>query len=188
MLKGDKMPIRLVEKTAKQEIPEQSTTKSDELILETQPPAVLPVVTQTPIVISQPKEKLEISAIEGMPSNFIMMFGERPFVLKTGLLWKMQQVYGSKHFSIKAEPIKGTWEGEPATAVYRGTVEITNDKGEAVATFIDIGVARPANVNNTRLHSQLDQLAATRATNRAMRLALAMGYCSVEELPETEST
>jgi len=107
----------------------------------------------------------------------------RPFILRAGLLWKMDKKYGKYGYEIVADPIKLAAETEGKYATFRGTVTVWNEKGNT-RSFIDIATATRENAPFQR--NNLDEMASTRATNRAMRLATAMGLCSVEEREEYE--
>ena len=67
--------------------------------------------------------------------------------------------------------------------VMKGVVEIEYEDGKK-ETFVDFGTASPQDC----YHNRLIEMASTRATNRAMRLATSLGFTSVEELPEKNET
>ena len=71
-------------------------------------------------------------------------------------------------------------DDEPFIAM-KGIVEITYPDGTK-ERFEDIGTASAKDC----YHNRLVEMASTRATNRAMRLATSLGFTSVEELPEQE--
>jgi len=116
------------------------------------------------------------------------------YVNRTGLLVFMEKKFRSKkaHYSIKTELLSEEeerrlrkslhiTEEEPFIAM-RGIVEIEYEDGKK-ETFQDIGTASPKDC----FHSRLVEMAATRATNRAMRLVTSLGFTSVEELPASEA-
>ena len=71
-------------------------------------------------------------------------------------------------------------DDEPFIAM-KGIVEITYPDGTK-ERFEDIGTASAKDC----YHNRLVEMASTRATNRAMRLATSLGFTSVEELPVLE--
>ena len=105
----------------------------------------------------------------------------RPFILRAGLLYKMDKKYGRDGFEIQAEPVTlaATTDGKYST--FKGIVKIF-DKQRNVRVFTDYATATPENAPSQR--ENLDEMASTRATNRAMRLATSMGLCSIEEISE----
>jgi len=106
---------------------------------------------------------------------------EKPFILRAGLLYKMSKKYGQNGYEIGAEPVTLAAATDGKYSTFKGTVRIYDKKG-TFKEFTDYATATPENapsqVNN------LDEMASTRATNRAMRLATAMGLCSIEEISE----
>ena len=115
----------------------------------------------------------------------------RFYVNRTGLLIFMEKKFRQKkaRYSIRTEFLSSEEEkrikemlripqNEPFVAM-RGIVEITYEDGTK-EVFEDIGTASPRDCH----HNRLVEMAATRATNRAMRLATSLGFTSVEELPE----
>ena len=106
---------------------------------------------------------------------------EKPFVLRAGLLYKMDKLFGKNGYEIIAEPVKLAAETEGEYSTFKGIVRIYDEKGNK-REFVDYATATPENAPFQR--NNLDEMASTRATNRAMRLATAMGLCSVEETAE----
>lgn len=118
----------------------------------------------------------------------------RFYVNRTGLLVFMDKKFRSKkaRYSIRAELLSQEEEErlrkslqisekEPFVAM-KGIVEITYED-ETKEVFEDVGTASPKDC----YHNRLVEMAATRATNRAMRLATSLGFTSVEELPKREN-
>ena len=142
----------------------------------------------------EPKTALELIDAEGIPRHFARIFRgpdgkETPYILKAGLLWKAERLFGKGNYSVRAEPVKWSWQEplEPLRSVFRGVVEVYNPDGSVRAKFEDYGIADTANVRNRQMLPNIDHLAATRATNRALRLATACGFVSVEEREEVSA-
>jgi len=113
----------------------------------------------------------------------------RFYVNRTGLLIFMEKKFrGKARYSIRVETLKEEeeqrlrhglrLENEPFV-VLKGIVEVVYEDGTR-EVFEDIGTASPRDCH----HGRLVEMASTRATNRAMRLATSLGFTSVEELPE----
>lgn len=133
-----------------------------------------------------------------IPPGFIVMMKdeksgrETPFVTKGGLLWKAEQMFGRGGYAVKAVPVgdeeylrlrarEAVPEGQPCQ-IFRGEVWVAGFP----EPFVDYGIAWKQNVLNSRLHNQLLHLAATRATNRALRMATACGLASYEEMASVD--
>ena len=117
----------------------------------------------------------------------------RFYVNRTGLLIFMEKKFRAKKakYSMWPEFLNPEEEerirkalripdDEPFIAM-KGIVEITYPDGTK-ERFEDIGTASAKDC----YHNRLVEMASTRATNRAMRLATSLGFTSVEELPEQE--
>ena len=117
----------------------------------------------------------------------------RFYVNRTGLLIFMEKKFRGKgaRYSIRVEPLKeeeeqrlrrslGFGDRDPFVAI-KGIVEVVYEDGTR-ELFEDIGTASPRDCH----HGRLVEMASTRATNRAMRLATSLGFTSVEELPDRE--
>ena len=117
----------------------------------------------------------------------------RFYVNRTGLLIFMEKKFRAKKakYSMWPEFLSPEEEerirkalripaDEPFIAM-KGIVEITYPDGTK-ERFEDIGTASAKDC----YHNRLVEMASTRATNRAMRLATSLGFTSVEELPEQE--
>jgi len=117
----------------------------------------------------------------------------RFYVNRTGLLIFMEKKFRAKKAKYSMWPAFLSPEeeerirkalripdDEPFIAM-KGIVEITYPDGTK-ERFEDIGTASAKDC----YHNRLVEMASTRATNRAMRLATSLGFTSVEELPEQE--
>lgn len=129
----------------------------------------------------------------------ITILGGKPYVNKTGLTYKVQkdprQVKYIKAYPVilpikMLEMVKGENQvyflgySEDGTAMHHGVVEFKNgelfeDEGEANAKYL----TKDYNKMSTMIPYTIS-LSATRATNRAMRLATGVGLVSMEELYE----
>jgi hypothetical protein len=116
-----------------------------------------------------------------------LLFGN-PYMNTSGLLYKVRssEKFG-KLTRISAEPMKDK-DGNPfiaseigKPAIFVGTVEFEE------ATFQDIGEAGAASLKAKEFIPFANSMAARRATNRAMRLAVDWGATSFEELPEANN-
>jgi hypothetical protein len=144
---------------------------------------------QMPAVVQQPKtpavkKEFVAGTVDGLPEQFVMKMGpkgqEKPYVLKAGLLFLAKKL-GVREIKVKPvhwsfqkakdDPLAGVAVAEATVILSDGTV------------FSDFGVASTENTNKM-IHTNLDHMASTRASNRALRLATACGMCSVEELPD----
>lgn len=138
----------------------------------------------------------------GVPMSGIDILGGKPYVNKTGLTYKVQKD-PRRVKCIKAVPVlypmkvnllntpddpdfKKFFVGfsEDGTAVSHGIVEF-----EDGSRFEDEGSANAKYLNKqwgkmSTMVPYINELASTRATNRAMRLATGIGLVSVEELNE----
>lgn len=113
--------------------------------------------------------------VAGVPSVFVKNMGtdddKSPYVTKEGLLYLSRQL----DFQVSAEPVVPSWEVDEGKVVYKGIVE--DDDGR---TWEDYGTATYG--EEIVGDENLDELASTRATNRALRLATGAGMTSLEEM------
>ena len=109
-----------------------------------------------------------------IPSGLIMNYQGKPFILKAGLEWKANQLFGIGKWSMETEIVN--YEPEKKYALVKGRVRV-ND-----VVYEDYGEASTTNVTNTMMHKYILHLAVTRAGNRALRRATACGLTSYEEL------
>lgn len=122
----------------------------------------------------------EVASSLDMPPTGITLLGGNPYVNTAGLLYKTQKDE-RKVKSIRAEAIQRATEENGRRAIYKGIVEFQDG-----SSYENEGHASPESVKMRTLHNLdfLNMMAATRATNRAMRLATAVGLTSVEEMVE----
>lgn len=109
------------------------------------------------------------------------------FIKRPGLLYKTERKFKGIGYSVRVEvPTKDELEtlrgmmgidSSAPHAIMRGVVE-TND-GQR---YDEYGTATHGNTNSTT-REYLLEMACTRATNRAMRVATVSGFTSVDELP-----
>ena len=121
-----------------------------------------------------------VTDIAGVPSVFVKDMGTNddpsPHVTKEGLLYLGRKL----GYQIRAEPIKPSWEVDEGKVVYKGFVE--DDDGR---TWEDYGTASYG--EEIVGDENLDELASTRATTRALRLATGAGMTSLEEIEDGAS-
>jgi hypothetical protein len=132
-----------------------------------------------------------------LPKEAFMTMAGKTYILAPGLRFLGRKAGASikvkmVHYSFQ----KSEKDDLAGIAIAEATVTLPNGQ-----VYTDIGIAHPDNAGsmiygereefdkktNTKIKkmvNNLDQLASTRASNRALRLALANGYCSVEELPD----
>jgi hypothetical protein len=133
----------------------------------------------TPTVDEDAPDDLDefVTDVAGVPSVFVVDMGRgrdsKPYVTKEGLTYIARKA----GIQVSAEPLSPTWEGDADVAAYRGVA--VDDDGRR---YEDVATAHADQVENTVGRENLDELASTRATNRALRLATGCGFASVEEL------
>ena len=101
----------------------------------------------------------------------------KPFVKYAGLLEAAHRA-GLKDLQVKL--IQSPTRDNGYTAVCEATAVIKTRNREKV--YIEIGDANPASIGDPRLSVHAIRIAATRAKARALRDALRISICSVEEL------
>jgi len=144
---------------------------------------MLPVDLQTSINAMMIKQAFMVSVDKkGNPLFYV----KRP-----GLLIFMEEKFRKRKakYSMKAVPPDPAEEerirrmlriaDDEPFVVMKGIVEIEYENGKK-EVFVDYGTASPKDC----YHHKLLEMASTRATNRAMRMATSLGFTSVEELPE----
>jgi hypothetical protein len=118
-----------------------------------------------------------VEEIAGVPSVFVVSMGRgadaKPYVTKEGLNYLARKM----GVETRAEPLSPSWEDDADMAAYRGVA--IDDEGRR---YEDVATARAEQVESTVGRENLDELASTRATNRALRLATGCGYASAEEV------
>jgi hypothetical protein len=146
----------------------------------TQSPA--PTETRTVETTTPDEESVEshqefVEEIAGVPSVFVVQMGRggsaKPYVTKEGLTYLARKM----GVETRAEPLSPSWEDDADVAAYRGIA--VDDEGRE---YRDVATAHAGQIENTVGRENLDELASTRATNRALRLATGCGYASAEEI------
>lgn len=155
--------------------------------------------------------KLQITVPHPFVMGFKDQDGKvQPYVRKGGLEWKLEEIakkkrgivyngvvcisaswedpeqlfkiyqqlddYAKKQFMEQRNNDFRVFTTPKGTALYRGIIRFGN--GE---TVVDDGIANKENVKMSTLHVHLDQFAATRSRNRAMRAATAEGFLTLEQ-------
>lgn len=138
---------------------------------------------EPPTRVADSESRLDPSAVEspdtfveeiaGVPEAFVVEMGGSPYVTKEGLSYLANQ----QNLSVRSEPLSPSWEDDAKRSVFRGVV--TDDDGRE---WVDIGTASLEHEDLANAKANLDELASTRATNRALRLATGCGFASMEEL------
>ncbi len=107
----------------------------------------------------------------------IITIDGRPYVKYSGLLEAAHRS-GLKDLQVKL--IQSPTRDNGYTAVCEATAVIKTRSREKV--YVEIGDANPASIGDSRLTVHAIRIAATRAKARALRDALRISICSVEEL------
>ena len=110
-----------------------------------------------------------------IPQDLIISYKGQKHILKAGLEWKANDLFGGAGYSLTVEPLLMNHEQGHYIIMARLTV-IANG-----AVYENIGEAKIANVNPL-MKSQLLHLAVTRAECRVLRMATACGYASYDEV------
>jgi hypothetical protein len=107
----------------------------------------------------------------------IISIDGRPYVKYAGLL---EAAHRSGLRDLQVKLIQSPTRDNGYTAVCEATAVIKTRNREKV--YIEIGDANPASIGDPRLSVHAIRIAATRAKARALRDALRISICSVEEL------
>jgi len=107
----------------------------------------------------------------------IISIDGRPYVKYAGLL---EAAHRSGLRDLQVKLIQSPTKDNGYTAVCEATAVIKTRNREKV--YIEIGDANPASIGDPRLSVHAIRIAATRAKARALRDALRISICSVEEL------
>lgn len=110
-----------------------------------------------------------------IPRSLILMYGETPYIMKAGLEWKANQLFGGAGYSLELDPIQQDWEKK--IFVFKATLTVLKNG----VKYVNFGEADASNANS-QMQKQLFHLAATRAECRVLRMATACGYASYEEV------
>lgn len=108
-----------------------------------------------------------------IPSNLLMKYQGNWYILKAGLEWKANYLYGGGNYGVTTEIVEKT----PDMVLAKATFTTKNG-----LQFSNYGEASKANVTNSQMHKYLLHLAVTRAECRVLRMATACGYTSIEEM------
>lgn len=129
----------------------------------------------------QPKKVKVIKNIsdDKIPRELILQYGDSYYVLKAGLEWKANRLFGGAGYSIDLEPIE--IDREANVYVFKAVLVVL----ENGATFVNYGEAHLGN-SNSMMKNNLLHLAATRAECRVLRMATACGYASYDEVKTIE--
>jgi hypothetical protein len=108
-----------------------------------------------------------------IPQALLMQYQGKWYILKAGLEWKANYLFGGGKYGVTTEIIEKGVDYVLAKATFRvlNGVEFTN-----------YGEASKVNVTNPQMHKYMLHLAITRAECRVLRMATACGYASVEEM------
>lgn len=108
-----------------------------------------------------------------IPANLLMKYQGNWYILKAGLEWKANYLFGGGNYGVTTEIVEKT----PDCVIAKAT--FTTKSG---LQFSNYGEASKLNVTNPQMHKYLLHLAITRAECRVLRMATACGYTSVEEM------
>jgi len=114
-----------------------------------------------------------------IPKNLMISMEGKPFVLKAGLEWKANQLFGLGNWSLKTEIVD--FDRKEPYALVKATVVF---QGQSYENF---GEASIQNVANKNMHKYMLHMAITRAEARALRVATACGFTAVEELDQVKA-
>jgi hypothetical protein len=138
-------------------------------------PAVIPAGKNTPLI----RNKFTVSTFQEYPKEFLVQLQGNMYITKAGLLWKAKNM-GLRDIRVKnlhwSFDKRQGGEFPEGVAVCEATVTMQDG-----SVYVDTGVAYDGNVKLAEVKKNLDHMASTRAVNRALRLATACGFCSLEE-------
>ncbi|MFC1513472.1 hypothetical protein ACFL5P_00510 [candidate division KSB1 bacterium] len=123
-----------------------------------------------------PKTKQNGKSID---DKYVVIIDNKEFIRYPGILL-MAHEQGLK--SIVVELIQIPVKENNNLAICKATAVMNDDM-----TFVDVGDASPQNCSN-RVAKHLIRMASTRASARALRNAVGLGICSVEELENYSDT
>ena len=109
-----------------------------------------------------------------IPKNLMITMEGKPFVLKAGLEWKANQLFGVGNWSLTTEIVN--YDYAKKYALVKAAVKFNGQ------VFENFGEANTENVPNARMHKYILHMAVTRAEARALRVATACGFTAVEEM------
>ena len=108
-----------------------------------------------------------------IPRDLIMSYQGKPYILKAGLEWKANYLYGGGNYGVTTDIV----EKNDSYILAKATLK-TRDGVE----FSNYGEASTTNVTNPAMQKYLLHLAVTRAECRVLRMATACGYTSWDEM------
>lgn len=108
-----------------------------------------------------------------IPRDLIMSYQGKPYILKAGLEWKANYLFGGGNYGVSTDIVEKTTD----TVLAKATLK-TRDGVE----FSNYGEASKANVSNPAMQKYMLHLAITRAECRVLRMATACGYTSWDEM------
>jgi hypothetical protein len=118
-----------------------------------------------------------VEEVAGVPKAFVIQMGrgdsKKPYITKEGLNY----IAHRQGLFTRAEALSPSWEEPLDMAAWRGIVRDQDGR-----EWVDVGTAWAHHEDMQGAESNLDELASTRATNRALRLATGAGLASIEEL------
>lgn len=150
----------------------------------------------------EPGSSLALAQNMGMPPELADLFFRKidgkPYIMNPGLLYMAGKVgYQRIEVTDKFDEKKGEWVAESRIypkitshlieAIAKLTPEIQKVAfEEATKPTTGIGTASQKNVQNSRMHTFLREMAQTRSQNRALRAYVGYGATTYEEMPEAE--
>ena len=146
----------------------------------TRPKIPLDKVSNRLYIVHMTKTKFSASD-KKIPRSLIMDLQGKPYILKSGLEWKANNLFGGAGYSLEMTIVPSLSDLESGTKyVFKAKLTVLEND----ATYTNYG---EASVNNTKsnMKGQLIHLAATRAECRVLRMATACGYASYEEVKTT---
>lgn len=110
-----------------------------------------------------------------IPKDLLMQYQGKWYILKAGLEWKANLLFGGGQYGVTTEIVEKTGDHVLAKAT------MTTSGG---MTFSNYGEASKLNVT-PNMQKYMLHLAVTRAECRVLRMATACGYTTVEEMDLT---
>jgi len=134
---------------------------------------------KTPIRVEKTGREIDVRDVaiddKRIPPNLILKYGDDYYVMKAGLEWKANAMFGGAGYSINLKP--ELMNHEEKHYIFKATLVVL----ENGSIFTNYGEAHPGNANSM-LQNNLLHLAATRAECRVLRMATACGYASYDEV------
>lgn len=114
-----------------------------------------------------------------IPRDLIIQYQGTHYILKAGLEWKANELFGGAGYSIHMQEI--LMDHEKNHYIFKATLVVL----ENGVRYENYGEAKIANANSM-MKNQLLHLAVTRAECRVLRMATACGYASYDEVRTTD--